>query len=582
MGWANQPAKQAPLSALEQQLGSMINSGNYSGAFQLANQNGALGDLYNPTTLSQIVGPSGMSQSDYSSFMNAFAPYEAQLSGTADPEAHGDFGIGTAVWGSPNNPNAVSNAQTESSNMQSALAQFGQSPQKTNLQQAIGPAGDATAGWSPNKINGVSGMAANVPDLQSAYANSVGNSTWDNIAPAVTALGMVVGPALGAYMAGADGAGDAAGAAATSDAAVPSSIAGTDWDAAAGQALSDNLATSTVPVTADSVAPDLGAATASTSAGIGGTPDMVAGSSEPDLGLGDASGWQTTAQAGAPADTGMGPGGLDPSGWQTTAQAGSTGSSNLPSWLQGLLGSGSTSTKSSPLSAILGLTSLAGALSAKNPQPTNFTNVPGSAISSYNAPAGSAASTVGATNGGANVGTSNPYSYMNQQYGFQPRMANPAMNNPNINWETYGQNTAAQNGGGNFFIPQSPLQIANQTSGAMPAPTPAPYYGVPMSGDPGPGQLLVMASGGALHEASDNFVRGPGTGRSDDIPALLSNGEYVMDAETVSHLGDGSNEAGAEKLDRLRENIRKHKGGALARGEISPDAKEAHEYLPRD
>jgi hypothetical protein len=62
-------------------------------------------------------------------------------------------------------------------------------------------------------------------------------------------------------------------------------------------------------------------------------------------------------------------------------------------------------------------------------------------------------------------------------------------------------------------------------------------------------------------------------GRDDNIDAKLSENEYVIDAETVALLGDGSPEAGAHKLDAMREGIRKHKGQALARGKISPDAK---------
>jgi len=74
-------------------------------------------------------------------------------------------------------------------------------------------------------------------------------------------------------------------------------------------------------------------------------------------------------------------------------------------------------------------------------------------------------------------------------------------------------------------------------------------------------------------------VRGPGTGRSDDIPARLSDGEYVVDAETVSLLGDGSTKAGASKLDQFRVNIRKHKGRKLAKGAFSVDAKKPEAYL---
>jgi hypothetical protein len=69
------------------------------------------------------------------------------------------------------------------------------------------------------------------------------------------------------------------------------------------------------------------------------------------------------------------------------------------------------------------------------------------------------------------------------------------------------------------------------------------------------------------------------TGRSDNIEARLSPNEYVMDAETVSALGDGSPDAGAAKLDKFRANVRRHKGKALAKGKFSPDAHEPESYL---
>jgi hypothetical protein len=86
---------------------------------------------------------------------------------------------------------------------------------------------------------------------------------------------------------------------------------------------------------------------------------------------------------------------------------------------------------------------------------------------------------------------------------------------------------------------------------------------------------VVYAQGGGNHGP----VRGPGTGRSDEIDARLSDGEYVWDAETVSLLGDGSTEAGAAALDRAREAIRTHKGRALAQGKFSPDAKSPLDYI---
>ena len=101
---------------------------------------------------------------------------------------------------------------------------------------------------------------------------------------------------------------------------------------------------------------------------------------------------------------------------------------------------------------------------------------------------------------------------------------------------------------------------------AMPTP---PEAKVAYTGPLGANQ--AMASGGP--------ISGPGTGRSDDIPARLSDGEYVIDSETVSMLGDGSAAAGAAKLDQMRRRLRTHKGRALAKGKFSPAAKSPERYL---
>lgn len=68
---------------------------------------------------------------------------------------------------------------------------------------------------------------------------------------------------------------------------------------------------------------------------------------------------------------------------------------------------------------------------------------------------------------------------------------------------------------------------------------------------------------------------GGSTGRADDVNAKLSEKEYVVDAETMALLGDGNPDAGAKKMDKFREDVRKHKGKQLAKGKISPDAKPA-------
>jgi hypothetical protein len=74
------------------------------------------------------------------------------------------------------------------------------------------------------------------------------------------------------------------------------------------------------------------------------------------------------------------------------------------------------------------------------------------------------------------------------------------------------------------------------------------------------------------------YLKGGTAGQDDKVDAELSHGEYVFDADAVSALGDGNNEAGAAKLDQMRNNIRKHKrSGALS--SIPPKAKAPEQYL---
>jgi len=115
------------------------------------------------------------------------------------------------------------------------------------------------------------------------------------------------------------------------------------------------------------------------------------------------------------------------------------------------------------------------------------------------------------------------------------------------------------------------FKLASVAGGSRPESAAAEYAKKYFSG---------YADGGDVEEGHGNFaVRGPGTGRSDNIPAMLSDGEYVMDAETVSMLGDGSTKAGAKKLDDFRVKIRKQKGSKLAKGKISHDAKAPEKYM---
>lgn len=93
--------------------------------------------------------------------------------------------------------------------------------------------------------------------------------------------------------------------------------------------------------------------------------------------------------------------------------------------------------------------------------------------------------------------------------------------------------------------------------------------GLAMACGGGAARPMMFADGGGMHPelllsgggepAGDHFVgfvSGQGGGQDDNIPAMLSPGEYVFDAETVAAIGDGNTEEGARRLDEMRERIR--------------------------
>jgi hypothetical protein len=130
-----------------------------------------------------------------------------------------------------------------------------------------------------------------------------------------------------------------------------------------------------------------------------------------------------------------------------------------------------------------------------------------------------------------------------------------------VDWLTYGT--------------RPELNFYDYAARNNPAPVTTPVPGNPAGPIMEERDPMAMAKGGRTEFA----VNGPGTGRSDDIPAVLSDGEYVIDAETVALLGDGSSKAGAKKLDDLRVKVRKHKGQKLAKGRFSANAKKPEAYL---
>jgi len=88
-----------------------------------------------------------------------------------------------------------------------------------------------------------------------------------------------------------------------------------------------------------------------------------------------------------------------------------------------------------------------------------------------------------------------------------------------------------------------------------------------------------FAAGGRT-PANGKFLMGDGDGMSDDIPAMISNrqparladGEFVIPADVVSHIGNGSSKAGAKKLYEMMDKIRKERTGKTKQApEIKPE-----------
>ena len=83
---------------------------------------------------------------------------------------------------------------------------------------------------------------------------------------------------------------------------------------------------------------------------------------------------------------------------------------------------------------------------------------------------------------------------------------------------------------------------------------------------------------GGLSGLGGKYVEGKGDGTSDDIAAMLANGEYVFSADVVAALGNGSNKAGAEELDKMVRAIRSRARSAPP-DKLPPDAKSPLEYM---
>jgi hypothetical protein len=93
----------------------------------------------------------------------------------------------------------------------------------------------------------------------------------------------------------------------------------------------------------------------------------------------------------------------------------------------------------------------------------------------------------------------------------------------------------------------------------------------------------VMSSLGGYSDGG-RMLKGPGDGMSDSIPASIANkqparladGEFVVPADVVSHLGNGSTDAGARKLYAMMDKIRKARTGKKKQA----PAVKADRYMP--
>ena len=92
----------------------------------------------------------------------------------------------------------------------------------------------------------------------------------------------------------------------------------------------------------------------------------------------------------------------------------------------------------------------------------------------------------------------------------------------------------------------------------------------------------LMASGGKLRVdfRGGDAVSGEGDGQSDDIPAMLADGEFVFPADVVAAIGNGSTKAGSDKLYDMMHGIRAHVRSAKPK-DLPPEIKSPLDFLHR-
>ena len=96
------------------------------------------------------------------------------------------------------------------------------------------------------------------------------------------------------------------------------------------------------------------------------------------------------------------------------------------------------------------------------------------------------------------------------------------------------------------------------------------------------GGIMSLAGGGSVQPM---YLGGITDGMADEVPAhidgkrpaALSDGEFVIPADVVSHLGNGNSNAGAKRLYEMMDNIRSARTGTTKQGiQINPN-----KFMPR-
>lgn len=98
-----------------------------------------------------------------------------------------------------------------------------------------------------------------------------------------------------------------------------------------------------------------------------------------------------------------------------------------------------------------------------------------------------------------------------------------------------------------YGLPLGPIQTLSSSTYA----TPQRLYGASTPRYAADGGIMALDK----YPRKNGHISGPGTGTSDDIPAMLSDGEFVFTAKAVRAMGDGSRRKGAKRMYALMKKL---------------------------